>query len=142
VFTSALVQEGVLHLRVPPTRAALLRPVRCYFRAVAAKSPELLQTCVAEGAQLSSQADQQSLLGSWISRFARLPYEALPYEQVFDIREVELDAGTHHDAQGSVEARVRPKMRDVAGQQLYSEQIVFSLRRDGSRYVIASVTER
>lgn len=150
---SAPTEAGLVVLASPPDPTRARETVRRFFSAVVREAAEDLERLVAPDAWVETGAQRQPVRGFWRARFAQLDYGELGREVVY--RDSELETfrpwdlermGSGRPAlgearQGDLVVRAKIRLSWKGRTRLFGDELVFLLRPDGDRFVIAEIAE-
>jgi hypothetical protein len=151
--TTADSEEGLVVLSSPPDPGRARDTVRRFFSAITREAADELDRLVGADAWVETGSQRQPVRGFWRARFAQLDYGELAREVVY--RDSELETFRPEDLermggarpsfietrQGDLVVRARIRLSWKGRQRLLGDELVFLLRADGDRFVIAEIAE-
>ncbi len=146
-------EQGLVVLSSPPDPTRARDTVRRFFSAVAREAPDEIDRLVGADAWVETGAQRQPVRGFWRARFAQLDYSELGREVVY--RDSELETFRPDDLerlgsgrpafvetkQGDLVVRAKIRLSWKGRSRLFGDELVFLLRPDGDRFVIAEIAE-
>ncbi len=141
---------GFVTLREPLPPSAALATISQLCRAISAESTEELAKILAPDAWLTVQDERRPALSTWTARFARLPYQLVPCEQMLDLLHVSLSNAQASEGLSSSRAlaegadwvaTVPVLRREYNGERLFGAELLVGLRRQGDEYRITGMLD-
>ncbi len=141
---------GFATLREPLPVSAALTAITQLCNAISAESTDELAKILTSDAWITVRNERRPALSTWTARFARLPYQAVPCEQMLDLfhvslsnaRESETVSSGRELAEGSDWLARVPVLRpEFNGERLFGAQLLVGLRRQGDEYRITGMLD-
>jgi len=141
---------GFVALREPLPPSAALAAISQLCRAISAESTDELAKILTPDAWLTVQNERRPALSTWTARFARLPYQLVPCEQMLDLFHISLsNAGASERlsssralAEGADWVATVPVLRkEYNGERLFGAQLLVGLRRQGDDYRVTGMLD-
>ena len=150
---AAATEKGLVVLSSPPDPTRARDTVRRFFNAVAREAADDIDRLVGADAWVETGAQRQPVRGFWRARFAQLDYGELGREVVY--RDSELETFRPDDLermgsgrpsfietrQGDLVVRAKIRLSWKGRSRLFGDELVFLLRPDGDRFLIAEIAE-